>query len=102
MTSLVQPQLATLVNWHVLAHVTTQFCSFVLNSHWDSVCFVVGVSVSQALLRLSVKNMGNKLLEHKTNIKFSVKLEKNPLIFTKYYSKFTKREQWEQHRFLCG
>jgi len=37
--------LPALVSWHMFDHVTTQVRSFMLYSCWDSVCFVIAVSV---------------------------------------------------------
>jgi len=87
-------QLATLVSWHTLDHVTTQFGNFVTNTCWDLVCFMVEVSI------LFVQYMGDKLLDQRINIKFLVKL-KIPLTCTTCDSRFIWIGNNEQNS-VCG
>jgi hypothetical protein len=59
-------------------------------NQWDSLCFVVAVIYQYYVL--FIKNIGNKLSEHKINIIFLVKLEEMLLTLTTCYSKFMERE----------
>jgi hypothetical protein len=68
---------------------------FVSNSHWNSVCFRV------TLFNLSVKYVGDKLLDQRINIKYLVELEKNATdtVFTTCYGKFMNRKVSRIHAF---
>jgi len=37
---------ALLVSWHLLDRDTMWFSTFVSNTHWDSVCFLVAVTLT--------------------------------------------------------
>jgi hypothetical protein len=92
-TNVFVQQLATLMRWHILYHMTTWFSSILSNSRWDSICFVV----AQWWHSFFIKTMNDKLLEQRHNIKFLVKLKKNATDIHKMlqqdYEKGTSRSQ---------
>jgi hypothetical protein len=68
-------QLVTHVTLCMMDYMTTRYSSFVLNSHWNSVCSVDAVFYWHSVL--FAKNMGDKLFKKRISIKLLMKLEKN-------------------------